>query len=638
MHKAVSIVALLFISVPLAIAQPDPNHSPRFLVHLLDYLAKDYGGAVGEDHRVLSRPEYSEQREFAESAEKTESSLTETKGKPEIGKEVKELRAMIEAKASPEEVTRLARKIQAEVITVTGLEVFPNRWPDLSQGKALYAQNCAMCHGVNGGGDGLAARGLNPPPANFTNREFMKDLSPFNAFNTIRLGVPGTPMPPFHQLSDDEVWALAFYINSIRYVGANSSLARELVRNSETLKAVASLSDRGLLEKLPVARDKRQEAIASLRTYPGAEEQADTLAVARTKLLEAGDDYKNGNHSLAKTKAVQAYLEGIEPVEARIRASDPDAVIALEEKMAAVRSSIESSGSIAEVDAKIQVALAGIKAAQGLLAHVEVSPWISFVGSFSILLREGFEAVLIILALLGVIRAAGSKEAAHWVHGGWISALGLGFAAWFASRWLMQISGAGREMLEGVTSLFAVGMLLYVGFWLHRQTEVGRWKNFLEVKVKGFLHGKNLFGLAVISFVAVFREAIETVLFLQAIWLDAGSAARTALAAGVFSSLALVILLSWAALNYSKRLPIKQLFTFSSIMMLVLATILAGKGFHSLQEAGAIGVTSTPLHFRIDLIGVYPTIQTAVAQVITFGLVLAAWIYGKSPGALRENG
>lgn len=631
LRSTLLLICLILSQAAHATTESDPQKSPRFLVHLLDYLAKDYSGAVSPDHKILVKSEYAEQLEFAESAVKTEANLQETKGTPEIGARVTQLHALIEKKEAPELVTNLARSIQKQVIEVTGLEMYPNRWPDLAQGQGLYAQNCVACHGVTGAGDGPASKGLKPPPANFTDLTFMKDLSPFNAFNTIRLGVPGTPMPGFHQLSDQEVWALSFYINSIRYEKREKK--SELAKSSdpETLKKVAGLSDNALITTLSGTDSEKEATIVALRTHSGSTDQINYLAIARTKLQDAGNDYKTGNQELAKTKSLQAYLEGIEPVEARIRASDPEAVTQIEEKMAAVRGSIEGRESSATVDAKIQVAFQQIESVSKLIEHVEVSPWVAFMAAFAILLREGFEAVLIILALLGVIRAAGSREAALWVHGGWISALGLGFIAWFSSSWLMQISGASREMLEGVTSLFAVAVLLYVGFWLHRQTEIGRWKNFLEVQVKGFLHGKNLFGLALISFVAVFREAIETVLFLQAIWLEAGSAAKNALAMGVFSSLALVILLSWAALNYSKRLPIKQLFNFSSLMMLALATILAGKGFHSLQEAGALGVTTIPVHLRFDLIGIYPTMQTATAQIITFVLVLSAWVYGKRP-------
>ena len=302
--------------------------------------------------------------------------------------------------------------------------------------------------------------------------------------------------------------------------------------------------------------------------------------------------------------------------------------------MAAVRGTIEARKSNGEVDQSIRNALLEIDEVAKLIEHKDMSSIVSFFAAFAILLREGFEAVLIILALLGVIRAAGSREAAHWVHGGWLAALGCGFVAWFFSGWIMGISGAGREMMEGVTSLFAVAVLLYVGFWLHRQSEIGRWKEFLEVKVKGFLHGKNLIGLAFIAFIAVFREAFETVLFLRAIWFEGGDSTRIALALGVFSSLALVIVASWIALNLSKRLPLRQLFTVSSVLMLFLATILTGKGIHSIQETGLIGVTPIRLPLRWELAGLYPTFETIIGQIIACILVFTLWNVGRKPSSV----
>jgi high-affinity iron transporter len=299
--------------------------------------------------------------------------------------------------------------------------------------------------------------------------------------------------------------------------------------------------------------------------------------------------------------------------------------------MAFVRSAIEGKLSRTEVETAIQAASAQIDASAEIIQHKEMSPLVAFLAAFAILLREGFEAVLIILALLGVIRVAGSKQAARFVHAGWIAALGCGALAWIFSGWLMQMSGAGREMLEGTTSLFAVSVLLYVGFWLHRQSEIGRWKEFLDVKVKGFLQGKNLFGLAIISFMAVFREAFEVVLFLRAIWQEAGSDGQTSLLLGVATALGLVIGLSWIALNLSKKLPLRKLFTISSVLMLALSTILIGKGLHSIQETGLLRVTSAPLNLRWEILGVYPTYETLVGQIVVFILVLIIWSFGKRP-------
>lgn len=628
---------IMFATTSQAATDADPQHSPRFLVHILDYLAKDYAGAVSPDGKVLSKSEFKEQVEFVESAVATNQLLEETKSAPEIATALAELERLIKSKTPPETVSKAARDLQRKVITTTHLEVFPSRWPDLKVGQALFGQNCVSCHGDKGDGNGVAGKALNPRPANFLDLDRMSGVSPFAAFNTIRLGVSGTAMIGFQRLSDEEVWALAFYVSSLRF-GAKKAAGSNLVaENADILKRTASLPDSALEESFPGSKVDKQSQLASVRTHSANEDRKDYLAFALGMLRNSRDDYRDGKFDTAKAKALQAYLEGIEPIEPRARATDPEAVAKLEEKMAAVRGAIENKMPLPKVDGAIQEASVEIDAVSKLLEHQDMSPVVAFFAAFAILLREGFEAVLIILALLGVIRASGSRVAALWVHGGWIAAISCGFIAWTFSGWVMGISGAGREMLEGVTSIFAVVVLLYVGFWLHRQSEIGRWKEFLEVKVKGFLHGKNLLGLALISFFAVFREAFEVVLFLRAIWYEGGESTRTALSAGVFASLFLVIGLSWVALTYSKKLPLRQLFTVSSVMMLFLATILAGKGFHSIQETGWLGVTSLPVSFRFELAGIYPTLQTLSAQIVVAALVVLLWVYGRKPSAARAR-
>jgi high-affinity iron transporter len=630
---AISLFAFSFTSQ--AANAVDPQHSPRFLVHILDYLAKDYAGAVSPDGKILSKSEYSEQVEFVESAVSTNKGLGETNKNPEIGAGLAELERLIKTKTPPEAVSKLARELQRKVIETTQLEVFPGRWPDVKVGQALFVQNCASCHGDTGAGNGFAGKALQPPPANFLDHERMNGISPFAAFNTIRLGVNGTGMVGFQNLSDEEVWALAFYISSLRFGAEGSKTASKIDSgNADVLKRTSSLSDSALESSFSGSDTERHGLLVAARTHVTSDNKKDFLALAKGKLDEAKSDYNDGKFDSAKAKALQAYLEGIEPIEPRARATDPEAVAKLEEKMAAVRGSIEGKQSPDELERTVQAAIAQIDTVAKLIEHQDMSPVVAFFAAFAILMREGFEAVLVILALLGVIRATGSKSAAAAVHGGWIAALGCGFIAWTFSGWVMGLSGAGREMLEGVTSIFAVVVLLYVGFWLHRQSEIGRWKEFLDVKVKNFLHGKNLVGLAAISFFAVFREAFETVLFLRAIWFEGGEATRTALTMGVLTSLALVIALSWVALVFSKRLPLRQLFTVSSVMMLFLATILAGKGFHSIQETGWLGVTSVPYSIRFELAGVYPTAQTLVAQVVVALLVIFLWIYGRKPSAV----
>jgi high-affinity iron transporter len=201
----------------------------------------------------------------------------------------------------------------------------------------------------------------------------------------------------------------------------------------------------------------------------------------------------------------------------------------------------------------------------------------------------------------------------------------------------MAISGAQREMLEGVTSLIAVAVLLYVGFWLHSRTEISRWTQFISVQVKSMLSGGKLWGLAAIAFMAVFREAFETVLFMRALTLEGGATATHSMLAGAILSIAGLIAVSWLLLKFSARLPIRQIFTVSSALMVILAVILTGKGIHALQETGNLSITATPWSLSTELFGIYANWQALIGQVLVAVIVVAVWRLGSRPSAASRN-
>jgi len=605
MHKSLCLLVLssmlsLHLAHSAAAAEsPTSRPSPRLLVHLLDYLARDYPGAVGPGGQVLSPGEYSEQVEFSHTAVETSRQLPELQASPELLSGVEQLAALIGNKAEPKDVATLAHTLQDQVIKLVHLQIGPVTQPDLPRGKLLYQQNCAVCHGAEGRGDGPGATGLTPPPANFLDSARMDNVTPLHAFNTVRIGIPGTPMPSFPSLSDADAWHVSYYVLSLLP-------GRQLPPWQANTPPVATISD------------------------SGTDAQA-ALAHAKALLSSAVAAYRDGDFGAAKTQALQAYLEGIEPVEPRIKASNPDASMTAEAKMSAVRAAIEAKAPLAQVEAAVAAAYEQIAVLEALLTHNDLSPGVAFVAAASILLREGFEAVLLIMALLGVIRASGSKRAALWVHGGWLAALGLGFITWVFSGYLLKISGAQREMMEAVTSLLAVVVLLIVGFWLHSRTEIGRWNRFLRVKVRAAVQNRSFLGLASIAFLAVFREAFETVLFLRTIWLDSGEQARSALTLGVFVTLALIILASWALLRFSARIPVRKLFAFSAVVMALLAVILTGKGLHALQETGALSVTTSLAALRFETLGLFPTYETLVPQVLVLALIIGLWSFGRRP-------
>jgi len=216
-----------------------------------------------------------------------------------------------------------------------------------------------------------------------------------------------------------------------------------------------------------------------------------------------------------------------------------------------------------------------------------------------------------------------------------MAAVLLGFLAWFFSGWLMNISGLGREMMEGITGAFTVVILLYIGFWLHSKTEITRWKAFIQVQIKSALEEKNLIQLAFISFLAAFREAIETVLFLRAIWMEGGSEAKNALGLGVLSAFVAILVLGWLLLKFSTRIPVKSLFNVSSIIMVALAVILTGKAVHSFQEVDLLPITLSPVNLHWDWLGLYPTWEPTLFQLGVLALSIFLWIYGKKSSAKK---
>lgn len=597
--------------------------SPELVVHLLDYLAKDYGGAV-QGGKVVSKSEYAEQLEFAEIVEKNAKGVAKLNADSQFLAGIDQLQGIIRNKGAAEDVSALARKLQSDAIRLAGIEVAPTSWPELAAGEKLFAANCVACHGSTGKGDGPAGAGLDPKPANFHDPDLVWNSAPYKFFNTIRLGVPGTGMAAFAQLSDKEVWALAFYLKSLSYAG---SARKDEGMTKLTLKDVSTMTDAEMSEKLGGNKDESTAIIGSIRTSTDHPERRDPLSIAQDFLNESLSLAKAGNYSDASAMSLRAYLEGVEPIEPKMKANLPGLVEEVELLMSNYRASIDREESIQKIEANKSAISAKLREVGTLFSERKMSPGVAFGAAFSIFLREGFEAVLIIIVLISILRAMNQPEAIRWIHAGWASAVGLGLVAWFASGALLAMSGLSRELLEGGISLLAVVVLLYVGFWLHRYTEMKKWRAFLETKLRHGLNKGSYIGLAIVAFMAVFREAFEVVLFLRAIWIDLDPSGQSVAAMGVFSSFALLLTLSFYAIRESRKLPLGKLFQICSWTMIALALILAGKGTHSLQEAGFLSVTTIGLGFRVDLLGIYPTVQTLIAQLAVaavFGVVLVS--------------
>ncbi|MGB8704044.1 MAG: c-type cytochrome, partial [Gillisia sp.] len=262
------------------------------VIHLLDYLAKDYPGAV-RDGEILDIAEYTEMLEFSSRIFDIAQEIhLPSESRPAILADLKNLKSLVENKSPGEKIKELAEKAKWAIINATGYKVTPLTWPDEANGHSLYVQNCLQCHGPKGGGDGNLARDLKPAPTNFLNDSLAARMSPFTAYNTIKLGVKGTAMPAFSHLTDKEAWDLAFYIKSLRFtkqktdsVSLRKIFDDEYVRVS--LKSVAISSDEELINKFGHGA-QAEIKLKALRTLSPSEQLAHSgLALAREYLHQA---------------------------------------------------------------------------------------------------------------------------------------------------------------------------------------------------------------------------------------------------------------------------------------------------------------------------------------------------------------
>lgn len=638
------IITFLFASLSKTFAQED-RAIAETVVHLLSYVSMDYPEAV-ENGEIVDQEEFEEQQEFTGEAYALtkESAFLSGKEKENILSQIEDLIKSVDNKKPASEISQRSNLITSEIIKLTGIETAPKSWPSHSNGKVLYDLNCASCHGDSGRGDGPAGIGLEPLPSDFHDADLMENFSVYQAYNSIRFGLMGTGMRAFSELSEVEIWDLAFYVKALREQeeGLDTiELRKEFdgIINEIGLENVAKLTDKELLEEIRrVSNNNAEKKLKALRLLePSESDLANSLKVAKDYLQKTLDSYAAGEKKLARTQAITAYLEGIEPVEARLRSIDASFVRELEAQMFAVRKAIEKNESIEVLREKVESANAYIEEADQMLSAQNLNFWVAFLLSLSIVLREALEAFLILAVVIALIRSANVKRALVWVHGGWISAVLLGLAGWFLSDYIIQFGGKNREIMEGLVSLIAVAILVSAGFWLHNKTYAKKWAEFVEVKIGKYLKGERMFGLAAFCFMIVFREAFEVILFLQAIKLEAGTENKSAIGFGALAAFAAIGVIAYVFLKYTKKLPIQFIFKYSSYLVILLALILMGRGVHSLQESGWISVTQLPSMFRIDWLGVYPTLQTILAQLGLLAVIILTYYINKMRLQRAEN-
>lgn len=626
----IAFTGLLFLLwiAGLAAAQSPPEQA-QVILHMLDYMAVEYPEFV-QNGTVLDQAEYGEQVEFSQQVRTLLDQLPDHADKPHLIRQAEQLIRQIQDKTPGLEVTALAQQLRWGIIRTYNVEVAPKRPPDLHPAAALYQSQCAACHGPQGHGDGPAGASLDPSPSNFHERQRMDQRSVYGLYNTITLGVQGTGMSSFQTLSEDERWALALYVGNLASQEADLQRGAELWQSGlgrswfPDLQSVVTQTAR---EVRAAHGDDAARVLAFLRQHPAAVVSSSELPLARSirLLRDSRAAYRQGQAQVAQDLAVSAYLDGFELVEASLDTVDRRLRMAVEAEMMQYRAMLKNRESIPAVEAAADRIQELLSKAQQRLQGARLPASAVFLSAFLILLREGIEAILVLAAIYALLIKSERRDALPYVHAGWIAALVLGGITWFVASYLVAISGSTREVTEGVTALVAAAVLLYVGFWMHHKAYAERWQTFLQSQLREALSARTMWALALVSFLAVYREAFETVLFYQALWVQVAPD-YTSVLGGVISAAVALAVLGWLICRGSVRLPLGLFFGATSLLLALLAVAFVGKGIAALQEAGTL--PSTPVNFpSIPALGLYPTLQGLVLQAALLLIICGVFAY-----------
>lgn len=250
----------------------------------------------------------------------------------------------------------------------------------------------------------------------------------------------------------------------------------------------------------------------------------------------------------------------------------------------------------------------------------QVNGWTSFLTSafgqaFVVLLREGLEAILVVAAIIAYLVKSGHKDKIRHIY--WGIAAGLVASGLVALLFTLLFNGNGpqQEILEGVVALVAMLMLLYTSNWMLSKSSVESWNHYIQSRTVAAISQGSVISLALLSFLAVFREGAETVMFYQAIFAMAPGGTREIWAG--FAAAAVVLVVVFVLIRFtSVKIPIRPFFIITSLLMAVMVVIFAGGGVHALIEGDLVPATYLPGVPTSDWIGLYPYMQTIGAQIL----------------------
>lgn len=421
--------------------------------------------------------------------------------------------------------------------------------------------------------------------------------------------------------------AVRRYVSHTKDAENNSGFSSmiHLVKNDKGVAALNSAADQ-LLQSL-------QTDLPGLPLVDGAkvveidEEQADVdWKQVSTKILDALQDavqtYRDSD-SVAASTVQDIYFDVFEAsgMESAIAARDATLKAELESYFARIVGQMKNGAPVEEIDATLDSMRGEFQQAQELLGVGGESPWVLFLYSLLIILREGFEAILVVTALIAYLVKTNHQDKLRVIYNSVWVALGLSLLTAVLLEWVFKASAASQEILEGITMLIAAAVLFSISYWLISKAEAQKWMAYIKCKVEGSLTTGSLTGLWFASFLAVYREGAETVLFYKALTVGVGTSGNLAILAGFVIGCVLLIAIYWIMRHGAVRLPLRVFFMATGALLYFMAFVFVGKGVMELIEGKLFEPALIDWMPQLSMIGIYPYWQSLIPQLI---LILAA--------------
>ncbi len=558
--------------------QPEARDAARRIAAMAQLAAQEY--TLAFEGGVLAKPsEAKEARLFVGEARRTAQTLGGDLG-AEVARDLDAIGALLERSAASESVSVAVAGLERRLADLTGGASAdrPARGASYETGSSLYAARCAQCHGSGGRGDGPAGASLTPPPADLT-RVAASATTPLDYYRRLTYGVPGTAMPAFGPvLSPDQRWDVVGYVMTL-----SDSTAR---RAQNAAGAIDFATVRGVL--------------------------GGAMALARRGERVAGAD-----------KVFDAYL-AFESVEGAVRVADAGLASRAEARFAGLREAVAQGGR--ELEPRYTELARTVDSAEVVVSRTHTG-WGLLAESFLLIVREGFEAILIVAAIMAVVLRSGSPVQRRSVRWG----VGLALAASLATAALLEVileaSAADREALEGGVMLLAAAVLFYVSYWLISKVDAAAWQRFVKEKIERAAASGSGLALASVAFLAVYREGFETVLFYKALYATGGAGGAAGITAGLAAGAVVLVAVYVGIEKFGIRIPLRPFFAVTGATLYFMAFVFAGAGVKEMQEGALIRTTLVSWAPRSEFFGIYPTVESLALQGLIVLCLVAAVVW-----------